>query len=264
MHRPLRDVTFVAIDTETTGSSARRYADRIVELAAVRFTLDGVTEVWEQTIWPHRPMNPMAQRVHGISIDDLSSAPCFQEVADDFLAFVEGAVVVMHNAPFDSAFLGVQLAEIGRRWEPVVFDTLRLLRRHFRLPRNSLEAGARHFGLPVAPTHRAADDATATAHLFLRILEQLGSPTLLADCTRWHGAPGQIPCTPPPPPPPDLIEATRTGMPVAIEYLTRQAPLIGRIEGLAIGESAAYCTLRLSNQRRLHLAYDRIRKIHLL
>ncbi|HYN87036.1 MAG TPA: 3'-5' exonuclease [Ardenticatenaceae bacterium] len=259
--RPLSALTFVAIDTETTGGSASADADRIVELAAVRFTLAGVEAVWERTIWPHRPISPWAQRLHGIDIEQLGDAPCFHEVVDDFLAFVDGAVVVMHNAPFDCAFLGVQLAEVERRWQPIVFDTLRLLRRHFHLPSNSLGPAIRHFGLPVPPTHRAASDAEATAHLFLHLLQRLGAPTGLADCLRLHGAPSTVSLRVPQGASPAVVSAARAGTPVAVHYSTRGTPLVGRIEGLAVGERAGYCTLRLTNSRRLHLAHDRILRV---
>lgn len=259
MHRALSSLSFVAVDTETTGSSTRKFGDRIIEIAAVRFTLGEVTAVWQQTIWPHRPIQPGAQAVHGISSDDLQGAPCFHEIVDEFLDFVGDAVAVMHNAPFDCNFLAVHLAESNRRWQPQVLDTLRLLRRNFQLPANNLGTALRHFGIALPASHRAADDAVATAHLFQRIVAQLGPPATLGDCLPFHGPLASIPVVCPPAPAPTL-RAAHPGL-VLVDYAERSQPLVGLIEGTACGEVAGYCTLRLTNGRRLHLRQERIRAI---
>ncbi|MBA3532592.1 MAG: hypothetical protein H0T73_11765, partial [Ardenticatenales bacterium] len=211
---PLNQLSFVAVDSETTGLSAQA-GHRLVELAAVRFTLAGEEARWQSLLWPHRPISPGAQRVHGLSSADLAQAPTFREVAADFLAFVGANPLVMHNAPFDAAFLAVALAESGIHYQAPIFDTLRLLRRHFRLRSNGLAAAARAFRLPSQPTHRAAADAATTAQLFGAALTELHADQW-ADLMRLHGSPLALPPVRLPRPEVDLEQALASGHSVIV------------------------------------------------
>ncbi|MBA3532452.1 MAG: hypothetical protein H0T73_11065 [Ardenticatenales bacterium] len=258
---PLTQMTFVALDTETTGLSAQT-GHRLVELAAVRFTLAGELARWQSLLWPHRPISPGAQRVHGLSSADLQGAPCFAEVATDFLAFVGESPLVMHNAPFDAAFLAVALAESGYSYQAPIFDTLRLLRTHFRLPSNRLAAAARAFRLPTQPTHRAADDAATTAQLFSAALSQLHAQHG-DDLLRLHGAPYALPLVQLPPLATELQRALASSHPVTVHYGERISALVGQIEGIAQSRTGAYCTLRLATGQRLHLTCARIHRLFL-
>lgn len=251
--------SFVAVDSETTGLSAQA-GHRLVELAAVRFTLAGEVEYWRSLLWPHRPISPGAQRVHGITSADLQCAPCFGEVAADFLAFVGESPLVMHNAPFDAAFLAVALAESGYHYQAPLFDTLRLLRAHFRLRSNRLGAAAHAFRLPSRPTHRALDDALTTAQLFGAILAQLRA-TSWDELLALHGPPLALPPVQLPYPELPLQQALASGCRVAVHYGERVSALVGQIEGVAQGSAGAYCTLRLGNGQRLHLACQRIHRL---
>lgn len=253
---------FVAIDTETTGGSTR-HGHRIIEIAALRFTAAGLRDEWSCMLWPHRPISPGAARVHGLSSDDLQGAPCFQEVAQGFLDFVGADPVVMHNAPFDARFLAVHLAESALEWRPNIYDTLRLLRRHYRLPSNSLGPAVRALGVEGRPSHRALDDAVATANLFRRILQdrKVGSE---AELIALHGAPRALPPVARPVVPALLQGLVDAGCEAELRYGPEGRRLVGRLEGVAPGERLSYCTLRVRGSRRLHLRVDRIHEARAL
>lgn len=249
---------FVAIDTETTGGSTR-HGHRIIEIAAMRFTPTGARESWSRMLWPHRPISPGAARVHGLSSDDLQSAPCFHEVAQEFLEFVGRDPVVMHNAPFDARFFAVHLAETDLMWQPRIYDTLRLLRRHYALPSNSLGPAVRALGLAATPTHRALADAAATAALFRRILQD-GRVRSEEGLVALHGPPRALPDVERPVVPPPLRDLVQSGCEAELRYGAGGRRLVGAVEGVAAGEKWSYCTLRLRGSRRLHLRVDRIRE----
>jgi DNA polymerase-3 subunit epsilon len=111
-NRPLNQVAFALFDVETTGLSPA-YGHRVCEVACLRVH-DGL-EVgsFESLVDPGRPISPGAFRVNRITPDMLSGAPTFAAVAGPFLALMEGAVLVAHNAPFDLGFLAAEL-EIPR------------------------------------------------------------------------------------------------------------------------------------------------------
>ena len=142
---------YVAFDLETTGLVAR--IDRVVEIAAVRFTASGqLIDRFEQLVNPERPMSPAAEAVHGISDADLAGAPVAREVLPRFLAFLgdpHATAMVAHNASFDAGFLGSELRRAGYQApQHRIFDTLALARRrHPELSSHRLASLAAHWGL---------------------------------------------------------------------------------------------------------------------
>lgn len=123
----------VVLDTETTGLST---ADdhRIIEIGCVEVINRRITgETFHQYIDPEREIDAGALEVHGISSEFLADKPKFAEIADDFLQFIDGAELIIHNAAFDVGFLDHELIKIkseSRRINDVasVLDTLRLAR----------------------------------------------------------------------------------------------------------------------------------------
>lgn len=137
----------IVLDTETTGLDPKD-GDRIVEVAC----LELVDRVWtgakfQEYIWPDRDMPDEAFRVHGISIESLEGKPRFEAIADSLLAFIDGAPVVAHNAPFDMKFLNWELQNCDRPLLPMdkVVDTLAIARKRFPGAGNSLDALCRRF-----------------------------------------------------------------------------------------------------------------------
>jgi DNA polymerase-3 subunit epsilon len=182
------------IDVETTGLSPWRH-DRIVELAVVVVTPDGVVQQeYETLVNPERDMGPT--RIHRIAAGDVVKAPRFREIAGDLVEILRGVQVIGgHNVSFDRNFLVKEYERHG-----VVLPELPLLCtcRHFG--RNSLEACCREFGIDFegAP-HRALIDARATAKLITSLCSE--EPSLLESfrhsVDHWPEIPAlKTPCFP--------------------------------------------------------------------
>ncbi|OOG37961.1 DNA polymerase III subunit epsilon [Polaromonas sp. A23] len=134
----------IVLDTETTGLSAEN-GDRIIEIGCVELIgrkLTGNNRHFYLN--PERDSHEDALKVHGISNEFLKDKPKFPAVADELLAYLEGAEVIIHNAPFDISFLNKELELMGR--EPIgrcvakVTDSLMMAKEMFPGKRNSLDA----------------------------------------------------------------------------------------------------------------------------
>jgi DNA polymerase III epsilon subunit family exonuclease len=168
---PLFPPIFVAFDLETTGLSAEH--DRIVEIGACRFDANGRDlGQFQSLVNPLRPVHPRAHAVHGISDDELATQPDATLVLPGFLEWLSEfpeATLLAHNAAFDAAFLGAELARIGHPPIPFdVVDTLPLSRRLVvDVPNHQLATLSRRFGLDESGAHRALADAIRVKGLWL-------------------------------------------------------------------------------------------------
>ncbi len=164
----------VVLDVETTGLGR---ADRIVELAMLAIGPDGRRDsTFESLVDPQREVSAQAARVNGLSRDVLAGAPTFAELAGDVAAFLEGACLVAHNAPFDVRMLSAEFTRLDVRFDsgrPI--DTL-------SATGMSLEAALGMHGIRAGTLHRAMADVEATAELLLRIAPSLpaGRPLTMA------------------------------------------------------------------------------------
>ncbi len=164
----------IALDTETTGLNPDE-GDRIVEIGAVEMINHVPTgQVYHQYINPERPMPAEAQAVHGLSDEFLADKPLFAHVADDFLAFVGDAALVIHNAVFDMRFINAELTRIGHEPLPMsrAIDTLEVARRRFPGAQNSLDALCRRFSVDNSgrDLHGALLDAELLAKVYLELM----------------------------------------------------------------------------------------------
>lgn len=163
----------VAFDLETTGLSAA--TDRIVEVGAVRFEPSGrELDRFARLVQPGRPMPPAAQRVHGLSDADLADAPPASIVLPEFLDWLGDpttTTLLAHNAVFDAAFLGRELARAGRSMPGhAVVDTLALARKRLpRAPNHRLDTLARLLDLDPSGPHRALADSLRVKALWLAL-----------------------------------------------------------------------------------------------
>ena len=166
----MREIVF---DTETTGLDSRD--ERIIELGGIELVNRFPTgRVFHQFINPQgREINPEAQAVHGISAADLVGKPTFLDIADEFLAFVDGAKLVAHNAGFDMAFINAELDRIGQpAIDPGrVIDTLALARRKHPMGPNSLDALCRRYGID--NSHRTKHGALLDSELLAEVYIEL-------------------------------------------------------------------------------------------
>ncbi|RMH51414.1 MAG: DNA polymerase III subunit epsilon [Zetaproteobacteria bacterium] len=159
----------VILDTETTGLSPQK-GDRMVEIGAVELVGRRRTgRRFHRYINPQRSIPQQAVRIHGIDDAKVADAPLFREIADELLAFIEGATLVIHNAEFDLGFLMYELAEAGKPNidDAPVIDTLALARRRFPDKKNTLDALCDRFG--IARDHRTLHGALLDSELLAEV-----------------------------------------------------------------------------------------------
>ncbi|MGQ0632183.1 MAG: DEDD exonuclease domain-containing protein [Sporichthyaceae bacterium] len=174
--QPLREVTFVVVDLETTGGSA---ADSITEIGAVKIRGGQVLGEFTTLLDPGTPIPAFIQVLTGITDSMVAGAPTIDTALPAFLEFAAGSVLVAHNAGFDVTFLKNACAATGRPWPGfAVIDTVRVARAALtrdEAPNVKLGTLARIFGSPTTPNHRALADARATVHVLHGLLERVGS-----------------------------------------------------------------------------------------
>lgn len=161
----------VVLDTETTGLAADQ-GHRIIEIGCVELVnrrLSGRT--LHLYLNPERPVDEAATEVHGMTWDDLRDKPRFAEVAARVVGFVEGAEVLIHNAPFDLSFLDAELSRLGApRFASAcarIVDTLAMARELHPGKRNSLDALCDRYA--VSNAHRALHGALLDAELLAEV-----------------------------------------------------------------------------------------------
>lgn len=179
----------IFLDTETTGL----YPDqghRIIEVAAVEiFNRRPTQRHFHLYINPEREIDAGAQEVHGISLEFLQDKPLFAHIAEDFIEFVRGGELIIHNAPFDMGFLNMELARLGldklETYVSGIVDTLKMAKEMRPGQRNNLDALCRHFGIDNSQRtlHGALLDAELLAEVYIAmtrgqesLLMELSSP----------------------------------------------------------------------------------------
>lgn len=172
--RLLNEVDFVVVDIEATG--AKMPPNRIIELGAYRIRSGKVVDSFLTLVNPEISIPRFVISLTGISNEMVKQAPLFAEVAPRWLEFVKDAVLIAHNAPFDTTFLNHEISRVypGHRMVNPHLCTVTLSRRAIPgLANYRLDTVADHFSIPIFQRHRAGSDALATAEVFLRILERL-------------------------------------------------------------------------------------------
>ena len=174
---PLRDVTFVVVDLETTGGSPDDCG--ITEIGAVKVHGGAVVGEFATLVNPQAPIPPLVAVLTGITDRLVAGAPRLGAALPAFLEFARGAVLVAHNAPYDVGFLKAACARHGAAWpDPAVLDTARLARHvvgRDEAPNHKLATLAALFRSPVTPDHRALTDARATVHVLHGLMERVGN-----------------------------------------------------------------------------------------
>jgi DNA polymerase-3 subunit epsilon len=163
----------IVLDTETTGLNAK-LGDRIIEIGCVEILNRRITErTWHHYLNPERKSEAGALAVHGITDDFLEDKPRFGDLAADFLDFIRGATLVIHNADFDVEFLDVELQKAGfdllRNQDVTIVDTLKEARELHPGKKNSLDALCERYQVDHArrTLHGALLDASLLAEVYL-------------------------------------------------------------------------------------------------
>lgn len=166
----------IVLDTETTGMPAAD-GHRLVEIGAVEMIERRVTgRTFHCYLNPERPVDEGAFNVHGLSDAFLADKPKFADVVDEFLAFIEGAELIIHNAEFDVGFIDAELARLanGGRLADVassVTDSLAIARKKHPGQRNSLDALCRRYNIDnsARTLHGALLDSEILADVYLAL-----------------------------------------------------------------------------------------------
>ena len=172
--RFLSEVDFVVVDVEATG--AKMPPNRIIELGAYRIRGGKIVDSFITLVNPEISIPRFVISLTGITNEMVKKAPLFADVAPRWLEFVKDAVLIAHNAPFDTNFINHEISRVypGHRMFNPHLCTVTLSRRAVPgLANYRLDSVADHFSIPIFERHRAGSDALATAEVFLRILERL-------------------------------------------------------------------------------------------
>ena len=164
----------VVLDTETTGLNPQE-GHRIIEIGCVELVKRRLTgKRFHVYINPDRIIDEGAIAVHGITNQFLDDKPHFEQIVDDFIAFIKDAELVIHNAPFDVGFINNELSRLNNKSGTItdyseVFDTLTYARKKHPGQRNSLDALCKRYGIDNShrDLHGALLDAEILADVFL-------------------------------------------------------------------------------------------------
>jgi DNA polymerase-3 subunit epsilon len=186
----------VVLDTETTGLNAS-LGDRIIELGCIEILNRRVTgNHFHHYVNPERKSEDGALKVHGITQEFLQDKPKFRDVAAEFLEYVRGAELIIHNAAFDVEFLNLELARIGQ--PPIgehcaaIVDSLKLARELHPGKKNSLDALCERYQVDHAhrTLHGALLDAALLAEVYLAMTRGQDSLAIELEPARAAGGMG--------------------------------------------------------------------------
>ncbi|WP_094752489.1 DNA polymerase III subunit epsilon [Psychromonas sp. CD1] len=168
----------VVLDTETTGMNkdgAIYLGHRIIEIGCVEIINRRLTgRHYHVYLQPDREVDPEAVTVHGITDEFLQDKPHFSDIADDFINFIKGADLVIHNAPFDVGFMDQEFRFLNKKTQPTeqiasVTDTLVMAKKMFPGKRNNLDILCDRYGINTKhrTLHGALLDAEILADVYL-------------------------------------------------------------------------------------------------
>lgn len=175
----------IVLDTETTGLDPKE-GHRIIEMGCVEMVNRRITDrYYHQFLQPDRQIEVAASRVHGITHEFLRDKPRFANVVTELMAFIQGAELIIHNAPFDVGFINHELQLLQQNWQPLshycsITDTLTLARERHPGQKNSLDALCKRYNVDNSnrQLHGALLDARLLAEVYLAMTG--GQVSLLA------------------------------------------------------------------------------------
>ena len=158
---------FICLDCESTGLDPTK--DRMIEVAAARFTFDQVMQKFETMIDPECPIPQVSQEIHKISSEMLQGKPKVIEILPELLKLIDGHILVGHGIGFDIALIAAEAkrSQVPTQIEKQPFlDTLRMARLYGESPVNSLERLRQHFNIEAEGAHRAMSDVIVNIEVF--------------------------------------------------------------------------------------------------
>lgn len=170
----LKNATYVVYDLETTGISSNY--NEIIEIGACKVQYGEIIDEFSTYVNPGRLVSDFTTKLTSITNDDLRNAPTIKEVLPKFKEFIDGCILVAHNATFDNSHLYRNLRDLGLYNGPIpTIDTLQLARVRYnhKLKRFGLEDVCKLFGVDLGHHHRAVYDAKATTQFFIKMIKDL-------------------------------------------------------------------------------------------
>ncbi len=175
----------IVLDTETTGLDPTE-GHRIIEIGCIELLERHITKQhYHQYLQPKRKIDSEAIRVHGITNEFLQDKPRFVDIVDEFMDFIKGAELVIHNANFDVGFINHELKLLKQNWKPLdqycqILDTLQLARELHPGQKNNLDALCKRYNIDNSnrQLHGALLDSELLAELYLMMTG--GQTSLLA------------------------------------------------------------------------------------
>lgn len=162
----------VALDVETTGLDP--VGDRIVEIALLKIKEGNIVDKLVTLLNPEMRIPPDVSYIHGITDEKIKGAPFFRDIARKVLDFINGKVLLVHNADFDIPFLKKELKLCGLELSGIkIIDTLAIARTQFCFPNNSLSTIATYYKIDTSGSHRAEADAIMTYKIYCKLVEEL-------------------------------------------------------------------------------------------
>jgi DNA polymerase-3 subunit epsilon len=224
----------IVLDTETTGLSAEG-GDRIIEIGCVELLNRKLTgNNLHFYINPERDSHEDALRVHGISNEFLRDKPKFAEVAEEILAYLQGAEIIIHNAAFDVGFLNKELELIGKprfaEFVASITDTLVMAKEMFPGKRNSLDALCDRLGVDNSgrTLHGALLDAELLADVYINLTR--GQDALLIDVAEAGSTSGNF----------ERVDLSRFELPVLVaneQELAAHEDLLAQLDKASGGKT---------------------------
>lgn len=261
----LDDTVFTFLDFETTGLNPH-FGDRICEIALLKWCKGKEIDSFQSLVNPAYPISPGASAINGISDEMVKNAPYFKDLVKQILDFINGTVIVCHNARFDLSFLGVQLRNLGLTGlKNFVVDTLILARRYYCFPSNCLGNIAQSLGINVFQEHRAFVDTHLTKKIFEFFLEDFSrkrNVQTLTDLLKLQSEIISFPEVKEMSLPPAIEEAIGSGKKLKIKYISSTGEeTIRIIEPIEVMPKEDYLYLRAwcnLRQEQRTFRFDRI------
>jgi len=169
----LSQASFVVFDLEAT--EAKFPPGRIMEIGAYKIEKGELVDKFQTLVNPETSISPFVTELTGISQDMVEEAPKFSEIALDFLKFIDDTILVAHNSRFDFRLLNYEIGLIYKEYELMNqhLCTDKLSRKLLQLENYRLQTVANYYSIKIEHPHRAADDALATAMIFINLLKEL-------------------------------------------------------------------------------------------
>lgn len=169
----LKDTTFVCLDCEFTGLDPDK--DRIIEMAAAKFTCSAILDQTESLTNPGCPISEASYAIHHISQEMVAASPSPDKVLPSFFSFVGREIIIGHAIGYDLAMLENAAIRASLPYplkNSRTIDTLRLARHYGDSPNNSLESLAAHFNVPNPGSHRAMNDVMMNIEVFKHLVRK--------------------------------------------------------------------------------------------